>query len=234
MNHRRCVVVFGTRTLLCALPLTGCGDYDPPGRGGGPFEVTPVEASCEAVAACGGDVVGTWTVAGSCLPISGMADMAGFGLGCTAAPVTGRLDVSGTWTANMDGTFTDETTTSGDAQLDLPPECLMVSGFVTTCDRVGDALEALGYASVVCTNAASGGGCSCEATAAQTGGLAMLAFGPAASGTYTTANNVVTTSDANATMNDYAYCVSGNTMVMTPTTTNKIGALTGTIAFEKP
>lgn len=200
--------------------------------GSGTIEVEPVEASCDAVTSCGGDVVGTWVVAGSCLPVSGMANVSGFGLGCTAAPVTGLLEVTGTWTARADGTFTDQTITSGDSQLELPPECLNVSGTITTCDRLGGAFQALGYASVLCTDAASGGGCTCLASAEQAGGLAIVALGAPSSGTYATANGVLTTSAGVDT--EYAYCVSGNTLIMTPQTTGATGALTGTMAFVKP
>jgi hypothetical protein len=201
--------------------------------GSGTLEVEPVEADCDAIAPCGGDVIGTWVVAGSCLPVSGMANVAGFGLGCTGAPVTGMLEVSGTWTANADGTFTDQTTTTGSSQLELPPECLSISGTVTTCNRLGGPLQSLGYASVTCVDAASGGGCTCAATVDQAGGLAMLAFGAASSGTYTTANNVLSASGG-SNANDYAYCVSGNQMVMTPQATGTTGTLTGTIVFAKP
>jgi hypothetical protein len=199
--------------------------------GAAAVEVEPVEASCQAVIPCGGNVVGTWVVAGSCLPVSGMADVAGFGLGCTAAAVTGMLEVSGTWTANPDGTFRDQTVTSGASQLQVPPECLNVSGTVTTCDRLGGAFQALGYASVSCANATSGGGCTCTASADQTGGLAMLSVGPPTSGTYATANDVLTTSAGREAQ--YAYCVSGDTLVLTPQTLGQTGALTGTIAFAR-
>jgi hypothetical protein len=201
--------------------------------GGGTVSVTPVEAACTAVAPCGGSVVGTWVAAGSCLPISGNADIAGFGLGCTAAPVTGSLEVAGTWTANADGTFTDQTTTSGDSRLTPPAECLNISGTVTTCDRLGGAFQALGYTEVTCENAASGGGCTCSASTEQTGGIGFQALGAASSGRYTTANNVLTTTSAGST-NAYSYCVSGNTLVMTPQTTGTTGTLTGTIVLVKP
>ena len=200
--------------------------------GGGTVQVEPVEASCQAVTPCGGDVVGTWIAAGSCLPVSGMANVAGFGLGCTAASVTGLLEVTGAWTANADGTFKDETTTTGDSQIEVPPECLNVSGTVTTCDRLGGAFQALGYADVTCANATSGSGCTCSATVQQKGGLALLTLSPRSSGTYTTGNNLITTSTGMD--QQYAYCVSGNTMVVTPQTTGPTGALTGTIAFVKP
>jgi hypothetical protein len=282
MPYRRRLTRLCAGTLLGAVPLTSCGDYDPEPRtapggngqtasiemlntagqtalggaagsaaqaglggssqstggasgsgGGGSIEVAPVEADCEAVEPCGGEVVGTWVVAGSCLPVSGMANMSGFGLGCTQAPITGALEVTGTWAANADGTFRDETNTTGDSQLELPPSCLTVSGTTTTCDRLGGALQALGYASVTCTDAASSGGCTCAATVDQAGGLAMLGFGPASSGTYTTANDVLTASGGTSA-NAYAYCVSGNQMVMTPQATGTTGALTGTIVLVKP
>lgn len=215
---------------------TGLGGSAPStggASGSTPLEVDPVEAGCEPVEPCGGDVVGTWVVAGSCLPVSGMANMSGFGLGCTEAPVTGALEVTGTWTANSDGTFTDETTTTGDSQIELPFSCLNVSGTTTTCDRLGGALQALGYASVECVDAASGGGCSCGASVNQTGGLAVLAFGAASSGTYTAASNVLTTS-AGPNSNVYAYCVAENQLVVTPQATGTTGALTGTIVLVKP
>jgi hypothetical protein len=260
VNHPgRCVLLTAIASVLL-LPLPGCGNYDPEPRaaagssaqtmtagqlntgaggsasgagGGGTTEVAPVKADCQAVAPCGGSVVGTWVAAGSCLPVSGNADISGFGLGCTAAPITGALEVTGTWTANADGTFTDQTSTTGDSQITLPAACLNVSGTVTTCDRLGGALQALGYASVTCADAASGGGCTCSASTEQMGGLAIVAVGAASRGTYTTANNVVTTS-AGSSSNAYSYCVSGNTLVMTPQATGTTGMLTGTIVLVKP
>lgn len=199
----------------------------------GGMEVTPVEADCDAVEPCGGAVAGAWVAAGSCLPVSGMVDVSGFGLGCTQVPVTGTLEVAGPWTANPDGTFVDQTTTSGDSELALPPACLNISGTVTTCDRLGGALQALGYAEVTCVDAASGGGCTCAASVQQTGGLASVSLSPASGGTYASANNVLTTTSAGVDT-AYAYCVSGNQMIMTPQTVRATGALTGTIVFVKP
>jgi len=278
MQYRQRITALGAGTLLWALPLTSCGDYDPAPRaaagsggptlstgmlntagqtamggaagstlggaagnaaatgmggasgGSGALVVTPVEADCEAVEPCGGDVIGTWVVAGACLPVSGMANMAGFGLGCTEAPVTGALEVTGTWSANSDGTFTDETTTAGDSQLELSPSCLNVSGTTTTCDRLDGALQALGYASVTCADAASGG-CTCTGTVQQTGGMGFVVLGAPAGGSYTTANNVITTAGRNP--RDYSYCVSGNRLTVTPQGVSNTGSLTGTIVFEK-
>lgn len=189
-----------------------------------------VEASCDSVTPCGGDLVGTWVAAGSCLPVSGEANMAGFGLGCTAAPITGALEVTGTWSANVDGTFTDQTTTSGNSEIQLPPECLNVSGTTTTCDRLDGALQALGYAAVTCADAASGG-CTCAASVQQMGGMAFVAVGAPTRGAYTTANNVLAITGR--TPREYAYCVSGGTLSMTPQGMNITGALMGTIVLQK-
>lgn len=199
------------------------------GTGGG-SAVTPVQASCTGVTPCGGDVVGTWVAAGSCLPVSGEANMSGFGLGCTAAPVVGRLEVSGALTANADGSFTDTTTTSGESQIELPASCLNVSGTVTSCDRLDGALQALGYSTVTCADAA-GGGCSCTATVQQAGGMGFVVLGAQAGGTYTATDDVFAVQGRSP--REYAYCVSGSTLTMTPRGMSTTGALTGTIVLQK-
>ncbi len=195
--------------------------------------VEMVEASCEAVAPCGGELEeGIWIAAGSCLPVSGEADMSGFGLGCVAAPVSGALEVSGAFIVNADGTFTDGTTTAGETEIALPPECLDVSGTITTCDRVDGALQSLGFAEVTCEEDPSTGGCNCTGTAEQSGGLAMLSLDAASDGTYSTAENVITTSARTDT--DYSYCVTGNMMTLTPVSTSRTGTVSGTVVLVKP
>ena len=182
--------------------------------------------SCSSVTPCGGDVVGTWTVASSCLKVTGQADMSVVGLGCTSAPVTGSLLVTGTWIANANGTYSDNTTTSGTEQITLPASCLQLSGTTTTCERIFGVLQGLGYDSVSCTSAASGG-CTCPAIVKQTGGLGVLSSDPLTSGNYKTSGNVVTTDDGR----QYSYCVSGNKMTWTPQGTSP--TTTGTITFQK-
>src|SRR4051812_49023030 len=84
----------------------GAGTTGTAGTGGG-------GASCPNVTPCGGNVVGTWTVASSCLTVSGALDLGLVGAGCPSAPVTGTLAVTGTFTANADGTYSDNTITTG-------------------------------------------------------------------------------------------------------------------------
>jgi hypothetical protein len=239
-GHTMHVVSFGTLALVFTAAFAGCGDYDPktPAAPAGSGSTTSVggltSGGQTAMAGTGGSAAQAPVVA-DCTAVgpSGAVDMSGFGLGCTMGQITGSLEVAGTWSATADGRFTDGTTTSGDAELVLAPECLNISGTVTTCDRLGGAFQALGFAQVDCVNAASGGGCTCDATVQQTGGLATVTLSPAASGSYASANNVLTTTTAGVETT-YAYCVSGNRMTMTPQTVTKAGALTGTIVLVKP
>ena len=141
--------------------------------------------------ACGGDLVGTWTVTSSCLKVSGNLDLSLVGAGCPSAPVTGDLQVTGTWTANADGTYSDDTITTGTEQFTLAPSCLVISSTPVTCDGAAGLIQNLGYASLTCTPTPSGG-CSCSATVHQTGGLGVVSVAPSTSGNYTRSGNTVT------------------------------------------
>jgi hypothetical protein len=183
-------------------------------------------AVCSNASPCGGDVVGTWEVTSSCLKVSGALDLSVVGFGCASATVTGSLQVTGMWIARADGTYSDKTITTGSEEIAVPPACLQISGTTTTCERLGPLLTALGYASVSCTAAASGG-CLCSTTFAQAGGLGLVALDPQTSGRYTTSGDVITTDG----VAQYAYCVSGNRMAWTPQSASP--TTTGTIVFQQ-
>src|SRR4051812_39351616 len=53
------------------------------GTGGSTGDMT-----CSNVAACGGDIVGTWTVKSSCLKIAGDLDVSLLSLNCPTVPAT--------------------------------------------------------------------------------------------------------------------------------------------------
>jgi len=183
-------------------------------------------ASCTNVTACGGNVVGTWNVASSCLKVSGKLDVSAFGLdpNCMAT-VSGSLQVTGSWTAKADGTYTDNTTTSGTEQIEMSAVCLNLSGTTTTCDRISAPFSALGYSSVTCTQAATGG-CTCTGTVQQTGGLGIPSPDPQTSGNYTTANNTLTNDGAA----NFPYCVAGGTLTLTPQPMSP--TTTGTVVLQ--
>ncbi|HLK91049.1 MAG TPA: arabinofuranosidase catalytic domain-containing protein [Polyangia bacterium] len=188
-------------------------------------------SSCKNVSACGGNVVGTWTATSSCLDLSSSSlDVTLAGLdpnSCKNVAMTASLTVSGTWTANADGTYTDATMTTGNAQLQMPAGCLMLSGTTTTCDHLDSPLTGLGFSTVDCQNATSGGGCTCTATVQQAGLPGVLSSAASGSGNYATSGSTLTIDGSTP----YAYCVSGSQMTWTPQTTSP--TTTGTVVFQK-
>jgi hypothetical protein len=158
-------------------------------------------------------------------------DVSALGIGCNSASTNGTLEVTGTWTANDDGTYQDDTTTRGEVQVELASECLEVAGTPITCDRLPGPLAAFGLSSVVCSDAADGG-CTCAATVEQTGGLALVSFDGSTSGTYTVAGDVVTMTNELGDA-DYGYCVSGQTLSIGLLSAGTTGVAHGQILLEK-
>jgi hypothetical protein len=213
--------------------LAGSGGAAPGGSAGSASGAAgnPL-ASCDNVTACGGDVVGTWLVGDACLKVSGELDLSGLGTDCKSSPVTGTLAVSGTFTAKADGTYTDETMTTGEEILDLPQTCLTLSGTATTCKRIGGPLASVGYSKVTCVDNTTTLGCTCTATVEQSGGLGLVSATPSTSGAYTVADNVLAISDG---VHDtpYSFCVAGAALTVSPPSMNKTGRSTGTIVLQK-
>ncbi len=83
---------------------------------------------------CGGDVLGTWQVSSSCLVVSDTLDLSPVGAPGCSAPVTGSLSVIGTFTANADGTYSDNTVTTGEEHFTLSPSLLVISSTAVTCE----------------------------------------------------------------------------------------------------
>ncbi len=202
------------------------------GAGGNPLGTGGTEASCSDVEPCGGDVVGTWIVVSSCLAVTGELDVSGLGLACTSVAVSGSLQVTGTWTANTDGTHTDGLTWLGEQQLDMEPQCFQnTNAPPDICARVGGALPVLGeveglaYSSLGCEGAApTESGCTCMGTVEQDQNSEV--------GTFTATAGVVTTSGGL----EFSYCRSGNTLVMTPLRWSPDTSMTptGTVLFQQP
>jgi hypothetical protein len=111
------------------------GNGGSPASGGSSGSTTqPVQ--CPNGTSCGGSVVGTWNVTSSCLTLSGNMDVSILGMGCSSVPITGSLDVTGTWTANADGTYADNTVTKGSIKFPLSNACLTVSSVLTECSKM--------------------------------------------------------------------------------------------------
>jgi hypothetical protein len=203
---------------------TGTGGMQS-GTGGGP-------ATCTNVTPCGGELVGTWNVTWSCLTVSGELDPATVALSCSTALVTGgAIQVTGSLTANSDGTYSDNTVTSGTTEFTLDESCLVLSSTRIACDQAARVVVDLGFSDVSCTETADGG-CSCSGTVQQTGGLGLSGLYPSASGTYTTSGNVLTATDLDTRYEtQYSHCVSESTLTMTPQSTSP--TITGTVVLQK-
>jgi len=188
------------------------------------------QAACDDVTPCGGDVAGEWSVASSCLTVSGELDLRGFGLGCETAPITGVLQVTGSWGARAGQTISDDTVTFGTEEFTVPDACLEVSGTLVRCEQLGPAFASMGYADVRCADSEIG--CICAAIVEQTGGMGTVSVLPITQATYTTAGNVLAISDDfNETA--YSYCNRGSTMSLSLKTVGPAGTVTGTILLRK-
>jgi hypothetical protein len=220
------------------------------------------EPTCTDVAACGGDVAGVWFASGSCLPLSGMADVSDFGIGCTEMAAEGMLEVTGNWTLNADMTMSDNTTTTGEVKLEAAPACLNISGTVTKCDRLPLQLASIGLKEVTCVDAmpAAGGNGGTSGTGGANGGSNMggsAGAGGSAPGNGCTCTgtmdqmgsmahstfdplkmgNYATASNKLTTMGvdsvEYDYCVEGDILIVTPKVEKFMGQLNGTVVFQK-
>jgi len=177
------------------------------------------------VTACGGTVTGTWNASG-CLSVSGSMDVRSlFGLTCPAGQVTGTLQVTGTWTANANGTFTDNTMTTGTETLTLPAECMTLSMAPVTCQKLATVMSSY-YDTASCVDA-SGGGCTCTGTVKQMGTMGLVTTAANTDGNYTTASNAITITQDNT---QYAYCVAGGKLTLTPQSSSP--TITGTIVLQ--
>jgi hypothetical protein len=201
------------------------------GSGGRPEPPMP---TCTDVTACGGEAAGVWFASGSCLPLSGMADIAAFGLGCKEVVAKGKLEVTGNWTLNADLTMSDNTTTTGQVEMEMAAACLNISGTVTRCDRLPAQLEPIGLKDPVCVDSTTTtGGCTCNGKIQQMGSMARLTFDPLKMGKYATAANKLTTTGVGVDGAEYDYCVQGDILTVTPKVSKSVGQLNGTVVFQK-
>jgi hypothetical protein len=151
---------------------------------------------------------------------------------------SGSLEVTGTWTADGQGMYVDNTTTTGEQVFELPEEGLMVSGATTNCDRLGGeagvVTQGLNFATLACVDNPETMGCTCTGTFNQQGGLAFLntESDPLTMGTFETSENTLTTTSEDVSA-EYSYCVMETTMVLTLTSPPKIGTVMGPIVLQK-
>ena len=147
----------GPSCAVLSVLLACCGD------GSGLTQGMP--SACRSGAACGGDVVGTWSIASTCLSV----DVSSFTAGCPSATAfPDGYQLTGMVTYDSSLTFTMMTTLAGNVVAKYPAACLTPpDGVPVTCEQLRAALLAPGkYATVDCT--ADGTGCDCTFGTTQT------------------------------------------------------------------
>jgi hypothetical protein len=174
------------------------------------------------VSACGGDVTGKWNVASSCLELTGDMDVTLTSLGCPSVPVTGSLEASGSITFDANGTYTDNTRTTGSVAFPLDPSCLSVSSVDVECNGIGSIFEAVGWSTASCTDAT--GQCQCTLTVDEAGGLGSVLPYFEMTGAYTTTADSFT-----AGPGTYSYCAEADKVTVTP----QMSSLTGQVVLVR-
>jgi hypothetical protein len=153
-------------------------------------------------------------------------DVSWMSLGCRTVPVTGSLQVTGTWVAKANGDYLDNTVTTGSMEFPLDATCLSISSVMVECSQMSALFTAFGWATSTCS-IGSGGRCHCSTTANQRGGIGVVSPWASTWGTYRASGGGLSVDDSV----DYGYCVSGNTLSMTPKPT--ILPVTGAVVLQR-
>ena len=161
-------------------------------------------------AACGGDLVGTWSITNLCIENAVVAENPwGEMPGCASSVYEINMDMQGYITFVQDGTYTQEFNESVTIHIELSAECLngmggQYSGAEVICDTIG-------------TQMADENG-SCE----YTGGKCVCDFAPQDEGTddpktgtwSVTGNNLMIDDAADDNPNGMPFCVAGSVCVV--------------------
>lgn len=224
----RLIGLLGVAALLSTMASAGCSSTSNGGTGGasGSGGTGGAAPTCDGITPCAGSVVGSWTVTSSCLALSGDMDVTIASLGCKSIPISGSLKVTGGWIAKSDGTYVDNTATTGTITFPLDRKCWSVSSVAVSCDRAGGAIVPLGWKTVSCVVDASDH-CNCTATADLKGGMGVVSPYASTSGDYTASGTTLNVDDHA----EYSTCASDSTLKVSP----KPGLLpiTGSITFQK-
>ena len=200
--------VLGASCLAAMMILSGCGGS---GDSGGTCGNTP---------ACGGDIVGTWTIASSCVtPGPSMPAV------CQGTNDIANIKITGTITYNADMTYTGNSLVSGSETVMLPLSCLTSSNAPATCDQLGQLyMKDPTNQSATCSGSSI---CTCKIVISETS---------MTTGTYaTTAAGLLADTPTGESPSQTDYCVKGKTLTLSPhAAAGMMGqTLTGTITLTK-
>jgi hypothetical protein len=177
--------------------LLGCSSSSNSGSDG-------AGASCGKVAACGGNIVGTWNFVAGCASTSASAAS---NSACPNESIQSTtVTASGSATFNSDLTYSVDVTESVSESLVVPMSCLTVGGMTISCDEIATVLAGAletdgGGPTTTCTS--SGTDCDCN--------ISLSGLSTHETGTYTLSGNSVVTT-AGGTSGGGDYCVQGDTL----------------------
>lgn len=185
-------------------------------------------ASCGKVAACGGDVVGNYTIAGAC--VNNSALNMDVGLDCPGATASASgISASGSASFNADLTYTMTQTLTASITENIPASCLTQNGLTLTCAQVDQLLQTLiqmepgTFQSAHCSGSSS---CTCSFVLAPQ----MMTE----SGTYVAAGTTLTLTASDGTTSGGSYCVEGNNLhLLSMDMTMPMGTITADTVLTK-
>lgn len=155
--------------------------------------------------ACGGDLIGTWTIGEMCgndIPSEAAALLE---LCSTATFSTFSYDVTGTVVADAT-TFTQDISGTVSVDTNIPAACLVLGPFQLDCAGAQAAANEQEGITATCVDGADGS-CDCVVSA----DLVI-----STSGELTTGNNIATVTSGDDS-NDFYYCVDGNQLTFRET-----------------
>jgi hypothetical protein len=185
----------GVDLLVAACLLPACG-------GGGAPATT-----CGNTQPCGGDVVGSWVPAGSCVTTASIQVryMSQLGDECPPGASVSIVDATSDWAAvsstfDADGNYAGTAAFSASVQISVPAACLVTRG----CADLDAELQAMvspdtGIASASCHDGAAA--CTCSVVQQQTSD---------SSGTYSVSGTTLTMLPTGGSPNDMPFCVRGS------------------------
>ena len=177
--------------VALAVFLFGCGGNS----GLSPSPPSALDA-CHNPPACGGDIVGSWSIASTCLGV----DLSSYTDGCpdSVAQANG-YQITGMVTYDADMTFTLMSMLTGSVTVRYPTACLTPpDGAAVTCEQLGAALLAPGsYQAVQCLSNGMGCDCTIQSTPETVTRTGMYSI---------SANNVLLA----GTADESDYCVKGD------------------------
>jgi len=177
-----------------------------------------------------GSILGQKPVAGSIPALNTAANPASVGdyllIYCTGLGTVTPSIAAGAAASYPPLYYTDNTVTKGTMKFPLSKACLTVSSVLTECSKMATLFPVQGWAKTT-TCSSDGGQCNCTAQADQTGSLGVVFQNASTTGSYTSSSGGL---NADGEV-DYSYCVSGDTLTLTPKPT--ILPLIGTVVLQK-